>query len=145
MPHIFIYTRLYIYTPPAGSLTFPRLCGQTPKILVKWEQPWVSLENPGYSLNLPAEVKLIEFLCMLNNPGGHPVFFVQFRSIAMFCWHFLDVLLGKVQVRGRTRDLLVLNPWFARENPWFHWKTPDLWNTFIFHTRAKPVIYPCNP
>ena len=75
-----------IYTLPAGTLTFPRVCGQTPGILAKWEKPRVSRENPGYSLNLPAEVKLIEFLCMLNNPGGYPnFFFVPFRSIDMVC------------------------------------------------------------
>ena len=66
-----------IYTLPAGTLTFPRVCGQTPGFR----------EIPGYSLNLPAEVKLIEFLCMLNNPGGYPIFFffVPFRSIDMVC------------------------------------------------------------
>ena len=75
-----------IYTLPAGTLTFPRVCGQTPGILAKWEKPRVSRENPVYSLNLPAEVKLIEFLCMLNNPGGYPIsFFVPFRSIDMVC------------------------------------------------------------
>ena len=65
-----------VYTLPAGTLTFPRVCGQTPGFR----------EIPGYSLNLPAEVKLIEFLCMLNNPGGYPIsFFVPFRSIDMVC------------------------------------------------------------
>ena len=89
-----------IYTLPAGTLTFPRVCGQTPGILAKWEKPRVSRENPGYSLNLPAEVKLIEFLCMLNNPGGYPNFF-SFHFVPLI-W-FVDTCLNFIGTSSGVR------------------------------------------
>ena len=80
------YSQIYIYIYPANrDPKFSSGMRTNPGYSCKMGKPRVSRENPGYSFNLPAEVKLIEFL-WLNNPGGYPIsVFVPVRSIDMVC------------------------------------------------------------
>ena len=50
-----ILANIYIYTLPTGTLSFPRVCGQTPGTLVKWE-----------NLGFPGKTQGILSICLLR-------------------------------------------------------------------------------